>query len=420
MKGERTRLWACGAASILLHAAMLGPAAVQTLSAPRENAATEDPAESVAQPPLADELTLGLDQPPNTSVTWIGYDTYQEHLARLSETEQAAFKTEEDAGAAQPPMASEPAPAGEPEAADEAAEAVAIEPPTPTAPMQEPPPEVQPSEQPTPAEAAPPNPLEVSPQPPSPAPLEPAESDPMEPAISEPPPELEDPSLTPGPPELPPVDADRPPVDPVPDALEAIPVPPSDPNAVAEFLNRVLEAIMASENTQEQLPRDPQPPPASTPGPTQPSESEPREAQVPPGSTPSPPSSSPGAPSQQPPAPGETSDRESDPTSIVNVPPENWKLGKPLAAQGLDIRTRRPRFDELTRITASPRNPVARVTFDHKGVAVKVALLVSSGDHRVDEPVINALYAWKAKGDKIDRLKEKQTVAIEIRIILGD
>jgi TonB family protein len=100
--------------------------------------------------------------------------------------------------------------------------------------------------------------------------------------------------------------------------------------------------------------------------------------------------------------PGIASDKQSDAvskTDHVEVCP-----GRPAAAQGLDITTRRPEFTNLTRITARPRSPVVRVRFDRRGRVAEASITSSSGYADVDEPVLNAIYLWRAKGKRLDQI----------------
>ncbi len=75
--------------SLLFHA---GLAALVVGSSPAGRALLDridvDPdAPELAKPP---RVTVGEPESTTTSITWIGYDEYEEHLARLAETEQAA------------------------------------------------------------------------------------------------------------------------------------------------------------------------------------------------------------------------------------------------------------------------------------------------------------------------------------------
>ena len=111
--------------SLLLHATVLVPALVgvmtgQTFSPGRLTARFE-PEDFLTpqEPPPDDSVKLGIDESTESTMTWIGYDEYEEHLAALAETEQAAF-TDSTAGGAPSEAASSPAPAAEPQPPDNA------------------------------------------------------------------------------------------------------------------------------------------------------------------------------------------------------------------------------------------------------------------------------------------------------------
>ena len=61
--------------------------------------------ESAEEPPAE---PLGIDKSEAETLTWIGYEEYAEHLARLSEVEQAAMSTAPTAGGGGSPAASNP------------------------------------------------------------------------------------------------------------------------------------------------------------------------------------------------------------------------------------------------------------------------------------------------------------------------
>ena len=117
--------------------------------------------------------------------------------------------------------------------------------------------------------------------------------------------------------------------------------------------------------------------------------------------------------------PGDTSEKESDAASIrksVLIRP-----GHPAAAQGLEIVTRRPEFTRLTRVTAWPRNPIVRVTFDRTGKVTQAKILRSSGVEDVDNPVLYSVYQWTAKGKALAELPKGDVhagVTITVTIIL--
>ena len=118
-------------------------------------------------------------------------------------------------------------------------------------------------------------------------------------------------------------------------------------------------------------------------------------------------------------ATGDKSDRESDATSIVDVPPSMWRSGKPLARKGLEIKTKKPELPILTRLTTSPGNPVCEVLFGKDGVPVSCKILQSSGFADIDGPVTDALYRWRAKGSQLEKLAPGKTLTFRIRFILN-
>jgi hypothetical protein len=116
---------------------------------------------------------------------------------------------------------------------------------------------------------------------------------------------------------------------------------------------------------------------------------------------------------------GAQSDRESDATSAIDVPREHWQLGKPLAARGLEIKPRRPDVTILTSLTAWPRNPLCRITFQRDGVPKKAELLRNTGDSRVDAAIEASLYRWRAAGKPLEALADGDTIDITIRLVIN-
>ncbi len=105
-------LWAALVLSVAFHLFVLIPIVLLILSPPtsaREiaNEIEQTPNERNPSPPL------GGDEGSPSSLVWIGYDTYQEHLAELADVEQAAF-TPSPAGAPNAqPMTAQPATPGQ-------------------------------------------------------------------------------------------------------------------------------------------------------------------------------------------------------------------------------------------------------------------------------------------------------------------
>ena len=85
--------------SVMLHAIFLVPALVAVLTVQannpgRLNARFEPEFFREPETPPEEIVELGLDRPaPKSTLTWIGYEDYEEHLAALADIEQAAFQT---------------------------------------------------------------------------------------------------------------------------------------------------------------------------------------------------------------------------------------------------------------------------------------------------------------------------------------
>jgi hypothetical protein len=115
---------------------------------------------------------------------------------------------------------------------------------------------------------------------------------------------------------------------------------------------------------------------------------------------------------------GEQAEKDADATGIIDVSRENWRLGRPLAARGVEIRPERPHFTLLQRATVAPRNPIVVIRFNRRGIPDQAAILRGSGNASIDAAILASLYRWRANGNAIDELGEKQTFDIEIRIVL--
>lgn len=102
---------------------------------------------------------------------------------------------------------------------------------------------------------------------------------------------------------------------------------------------------------------------------------------------------------------GNSPDKEAIATSTVRA--SELRAGKPVAAQGLEIKTRRPEFDKVPLLNVLVRNPVVEVTFDHTGAVADARIVQSSGDPGgIDRPVLDAVYFWKARGKPLEALGE--------------
>ena len=117
---------------------------------------------------------------------------------------------------------------------------------------------------------------------------------------------------------------------------------------------------------------------------------------------------------------GELKDLESPATSLTEVDPKLWKNGRLVAAQGITLKPREPRFTTLQTVSQLPscRPPVVSLTFDRTGSCVDVFFNLPTGDPEIDGVIKNSLFFWRAAGKKIDSLKEGEKVRVTLRLLL--
>ncbi len=438
-----------------------------------------------------EEVKLGIDESTATTMNWIGYEEYQQHLAELAEVEQAAFRLEVAAGSrgtVQSPLPpAEPAPsvavspnpsplplpageagstapvptnlvlepAKEPSSAaastaptepsvargSDAERAVPLAPPEPAAasePRSDPASgDAPPSETGTEAAGPATNPLDdprTDPTNETPTPADPTTLPPKSPADgTKPVPTPPDPTRT---------DPNAEPrTDPAtePDPSGADPSKPQNPAAPGASPNvpprdnaDPTSTTVRPPNESPEKPTEPAPEPNATPsdqatpdlenavstksgaqGGGMPGPTPVDGAQ----NTPAQPSPA-GAPGDTIAPSGELSDRESDPTSIIDVPMANWQNGRPLAAKGITLKPARPRFTTLNYVDGVARNPIGELVIGRDGVPQTARLVRSTGNGSVDEAIRNALYKWRASGKQLEKLKPGQTVTIRLRMIM--
>lgn len=119
--------------------------------------------------------------------------------------------------------------------------------------------------------------------------------------------------------------------------------------------------------------------------------------------------------------PGVMSDRESVAAALKEA--IDIKPGRPAAAEGLEIKTTNPRWSVTTQLTASPRNPVVWIAFGRNGKVIDADFLngEKTGSSAVDEPLLHAIFTWRAKGVALDELPQadpKAAVRVILRITL--
>jgi hypothetical protein len=375
--------------SLGLHALLLPPLvlAMTATRDPSPISARFDPddftppeEESIPAPEDEPDVELGIDAPTPSTLTWIGYEEYERHLATLGLTDQAAFRDEPAGTLAPPGGAVAPAPM-QPVAETEASE------PEPTDATET---DEAPAEQPPPVA---------------------------------PPTELVNDSTTPPPP-----------------ALQA----PFDEAALAT-VSRMLGGVALDEpNQSEPIPPATRPPDKAPQTPDQSAETaseaeaehssrdktlerikeliaeaQRRAAEAPPTETAQPTEQVRDSNSNDAPNAGDQANKESDPTSVIEVPLDQVELGKPVARQGLELQPQRPEFTRLMKATASPGNPLVQITFGRDGRPVRARVLTGSGDARIDHAIEVSLYRWRAKGNEIDALADEQTLDVQLRIILN-
>ncbi|MCA9295384.1 MAG: hypothetical protein KC983_02685 [Phycisphaerales bacterium] len=97
----RHRLSIAVVGSLLLHAAVILPLFMTSLDATSERSLTRANlhADDFAPPePEDDEVDLGLAESTASTMTWIGFEDYEKHMAALADIEQAAFTVAPEQG----------------------------------------------------------------------------------------------------------------------------------------------------------------------------------------------------------------------------------------------------------------------------------------------------------------------------------
>ncbi len=422
--------------SIVLHVALIVPVLMVSMtSEPAEWSLPEQPLrveEPGPRPPEEDdEFRLGIDQSEVSTLTWVGYDEYEEHLAQRADFEQAAF-TQDPAAAPEPRPEIEFPPI--PERVDPLTEAEPGEPqPEPTIEL-------------TDADlAASEFAIEPDEGSHSDAPPESTERPDAEPEQIP-----SDEALT----DAPPSESVRPPFTLISPLDSLMPSPsdePGPPAPIEEPDEAILDEDVESdpEATREVAPGDPGPEaraeahepeePAESRTPDEPGKAtevtetetgegtparEAAESKEADDDAPASDSSDPTPPSEaptrdDPPSEGEDADRDADATSVHEVPYEDWRLGRPLAAEGLEFRPQRPHFTLLQRMNAAPGNPIVQIDFGADGVPRRAEILRSTGQSTIDSSLLSSLYRWRAEGDSLSKLKDDQTFDIRIEIVFS-
>ena len=120
-------------------------------------------------------------------------------------------------------------------------------------------------------------------------------------------------------------------------------------------------------------------------------------------------------------------DREVVATAIDRaIPADPRRANQPIAGEGLEITTVMPRWSSTARLTGAPANPIVVLHFGADGRVVYADFLrekrreYSSGSVLFDEPLISAMYRWRAKGERIDELDPEDpddVVEVTIKVL---
>ena len=360
------------AASLVLHATVLVPMWMLAMNTSSPASAVDGLSDTVESPDKQPDLGLVALNP--SSLTWVGYDRYEEHIAALAEFEQAAFTEHPGDGDMDPlaPVADQP-PVDSPLVMDQPVEGDGQSLHAMVAERAEAEPsEAEPNEaseaEASDADVQPQSPLEETPEQVLEALTPPAA--PVEVVVVQP--AVVPPDSSPG--ELSWVRA-------LVELFEGLPTPsPGEPAAAPTERQSSSEGEAEPESTEAQ-----QPATATSSGET----------------------------------PKPLSDRESDAFSTIDADSRHWRDGQPLAAHGIEVKPQKPHFTVLQRITASPGNPLVVIRFQADGTPASAEVRQSSGSVSVDASIESSLYRWRASGEAIEALGDEETFDVTIRIVLN-
>lgn len=114
---------------------------------------------------------------------------------------------------------------------------------------------------------------------------------------------------------------------------------------------------------------------------------------------------------------GVRSDRESEAVTNKVIDVVN-RDGRVAAGRGLNIRTRRAEFTNTTLLTAPPRDTLVRISFQKAGDVKRAEFVdgMSTGNPNVDDPLLNAIYRWRASGADLLALRDSDTLSVVVRV----
>ncbi|MCL4221566.1 MAG: hypothetical protein KJZ65_09355 [Phycisphaerales bacterium] len=195
---------------------------------------------------------------------------------------------------------------------------------------------------------------------------------------------------------------------PSPRATQTQPTPPPAPGVPLEVLAPVAIAPPAPTSDRALEPTQTPSAPTEPVTPTRPEQTQPA-------TPPTPSESASGRPGLQDP-------RESDAAALKR--PLEYKPGKPIAGEGIEITTVRPNFGTTVRMLANPDNPLVVIDFGpdgrvrHARFARNATRTLNTGNPYVDGAILDAIYRWKARGKAIDELGEDQMLTYSVRLLL--
>lgn len=426
-----------------------------------------------------EKVELGIDESDAVTMNWIGYAEYEKHLAALSEVEQAALRLETSSGAGgtasptlppappsttvamspNPGVVTLPAAAGGPDlpqettllapgSVDPASPPVATATTESAAAAGSDAERARPAQPPEQDAAASAKPVDGERSP------ERTQADEVLPPL----PKRDDPALPPSP-EAPRTDPDAgsatapkpddpkrvdPKADPVTDPAEAPDPSETEPSKKLDPAKPGASEVAPPRENADPAMDSPKPPLDAPTKDGEPSAAKDRTEQSAPGeggevdqtapnaagggikgpevvngaaSVPTPPSPA-GSPGDARADQGALSNRESDASSIIDVPMRNWQNGKPLARKGITLQTFRPKFSTLNIIDGIAFNPIVELVIGRDGVPQHVVISRSSGNPSVNEAIRAALFKWRATGKQVDQLKPGQTITIRLKLIM--
>lgn len=130
--------------------------------------------------------------------------------------------------------------------------------------------------------------------------------------------------------------------------------------------------------------------------------------------------------------PGEEDDRDSVASKIKRATESSYdNLNRPLSGAGLEIKPTKPEFSRTTLFTQRPRNPIVLIRFNAQGKVIFADFIrdeekkrvYDTGSRAVDEPLISAIYKWRATGKQLNELDpedSKSYIEISMKIIFNE